>query len=169
MFGGCIFTVLTQPFLHTWGDDWYHVAPRDLINEAMKGHLPCNKAESEEDDGHGMEELVVMSSVRPLYTNMGCGKFCNVVLEKVGDIKIKSLKHLKQVIENEYLLNVEKNNLIDFHFRRNALMVLDVKESIIAENEIMERNRIPYRQSADLDEFDNVEVQKIFEKLIRNK
>ena len=173
IFGGCIFTILTQPFLHTWGDDWYMTAPRDLVTEAMKGHLPCNNndiidKQHEDNDTnkpHGIQELIVMSSVRPHYTNMGCAKFCNIILEKVGDTKIKSLKHLKQVIENQYVLNLDKNNLIDFHFRRNALMVLDVKQSLIAENEIMERNRIPYRQSVDLDQFDNTTVQQLFDEI----
>lgn len=166
IFGGCIFTVLTQPYLHTWGDDWYMSAPRDLVTEAMKGHLPSNiDCDTDNDEGHAIQELVLMSSVRPHYTNMGCGKFCNIILEKVGDTKIRSLKHLKQVIESEYVLNLDKNNLIDFHFRRNALMVLDVKESLIAENEIMERNRIPYRQSVDLDQFDNTNVQQLFEEI----
>ena len=176
IFGGCIFTILTQPFLHTWGDDWYHYAPRDLINEAMKGHLPCppinndNNDNNDNDDGHGIEEFIVLSSVRPHHTNMGCGKYTNIILEKVGNTKIKSLKHLKQVIENDFILNMDKNNnLIDFHFRKDALMVLDIKQSILAETDIMQRNRIPYRQSFDLDEFDNVEVEQLIEKINKEK
>merc|ERR1712228_397290 len=47
----------------------------------------------------------------------------------------------------------------------NALMVLDVKESLLAECEIMERNRIPYRQSLDLDEFNCENAQRVFDKM----
>ena len=153
-------------YLDTWGDEWFYHAPRDLITEAMKGEL--QSVENEEDEateGHGIKELIVMASVRPHVVNMGSNKFVNIILQKVGDVEIKSLKHLKQVIENEFILKHDENELIDFHFRKNALMVLDVKESLLAEREIMERNRIPYRQSVDLNEFNCEDVQSVFDEM----
>lgn len=173
IFGGCAFTVLTQPFLHSWGDDWFHYAPRDLIGEAMKGHLPAPPTESQQSEGqsegHGLEELVVMSSVRPHHVNMGQSRFCNIILDKVGETKIRSLRHLKEVIECEFIQKMEDRPLIDFHFRKNALMVMDVKSSMLAEAEIMERNRIPNRQSADLDIYDRNDVQEIFDRFAKQR
>ena len=37
VFGGLVFINLTQPYLHTWGEEWFNYAPRYLVTEAMKG------------------------------------------------------------------------------------------------------------------------------------
>ena len=108
IFGGCVFIKLTQPYLHTWGEDWYHFAPRDLINESMKGSIPnlgnggsgnggngdsIEEKEGELDGGGGIDggdgnnnidlrkEIIIMSNVLPTTVNMGSNRHCNVILK----------------------------------------------------------------------------------------
>lgn len=32
---GLVFTPLSQPYLHEYGDDWYHTSPRRLCDRAL--------------------------------------------------------------------------------------------------------------------------------------
>ena len=209
IFGGCVFIKLTQPFLHTWGEDWYHYAPRDLLTEAMKGAFPApnidtnidtninvngngngietddlkqefegeneSKYESEKNNAddkdskekaHNKKEMVLMCNVLPTTVNMGANRHCNVILDKIGDKSVRSLSDLKSIIENK-VLNNEK--LIDFHFRESRLMVLDIEASILKEKDLLQRYRIPHRQSMDLDCFDNKEFELRIEQLYKTE
>ncbi|ETO21210.1 hypothetical protein RFI_15994 [Reticulomyxa filosa] len=113
IFGGCVFIPLTQPYLHTWGETWYQDAPRDLLSAAFKGDIA---------DPLNVSELVIVSTVLPHTINMGCS--LSVCL--FGDVEIRSLSHLKQVLES-HVLNGDK--LIDFYFKEGAMMVLPVQQN----------------------------------------
>ena len=38
IFAGLVFTPLTQPYLHEYGDDWYNTSPRRLCMRALTAH-----------------------------------------------------------------------------------------------------------------------------------
>ena len=50
VFAGLLFSPLTQPLLHEWGDDWYNQSPRRL----------CERALNDDQEERG-EEVVVLS------------------------------------------------------------------------------------------------------------
>jgi hypothetical protein len=37
VYAGLVFSVLSQPYLHEWGEDWHDTAPRKLTQLAMEG------------------------------------------------------------------------------------------------------------------------------------
>lgn len=55
IFAGLVFTPLTQPYLHEYGDDWYNSAPRRLCERALTGILTKPG-----------EQLVILSQVRSM-------------------------------------------------------------------------------------------------------
>eukprot|EP00494_Astrolonche_serrata_P020689 UN20917 len=79
---------LSQPFLHSWGDEWYNNAPRHLTMKALRDNYPKNAD----------KEIIILSSVLPDATNMGGRIFTNSILTKVGDVEIHNLDHLKETI-----------------------------------------------------------------------
>lgn len=129
IFGGLTFQTLSQPYLHTWGDDWYNNAPRPLVAKAVTDNHPND----------GAKEYVFMSAVLPHAVNMGASKFKNLILEKIGDVEIVNLKHAKEIIDQRIR---EQTPLIDFHFSRNRLLVLDCIEAAAADEELLQRHRI---------------------------
>ena len=53
MFGGLVFTPLTQPYLHEYGEDWVNHAPRRLYDKAMHSVMKKHR-----------QQIVVVSQVR---------------------------------------------------------------------------------------------------------
>jgi len=134
IFGGLTFQALCQPYLHTWGDDWYNNAPRPLVNKAVTDNHPHD----------GTKQYVFMSGVLPHAANMGASKFKNLILERIGDVEVLNLKHAKEIIDQRIR---EQVPLIDFHFTRNRLLVLDCAEAGAADEELLQRHRISHKSS----------------------
>lgn len=133
IFGGLVFMNLTQPYLHTWGDDWYNSAPRMLVTQAVTDNRPRY-----ED-----RQVVVVTNVLPHSVNMGARKYVQSVVEKVGGEKVVNLAQLADLVQAKVAQGTE---LIDFHFSRNRLLVLDCQEAHRSTEEILQRHRIPRDQ-----------------------
>jgi hypothetical protein len=56
IFAGLVFTPLTQPYLHEYGDDWYNTSPRRLCDRALTAN-PTKPG----------EQLVILSQVNYLH------------------------------------------------------------------------------------------------------
>merc|ERR1711874_536998 len=72
IFCGVVFTVLSQPLLHTWGDEWYNNSPRRLCYQAMLGEV----------SKESQQQIVVISSVLPTQANMGTQRFTHSIVQQ---------------------------------------------------------------------------------------
>lgn len=141
IYAGLVFTTLSQPYLHTWGEDWYNGCPRYLLEKALKGETKSSK----------LEEYVIICGVLPNKANMGSQRLSNSVIERVGEVDIKSLRHMKEVIESRLKSGDE---LIDFYLNQERVLVIDTQLAEETREHVLDRHRIPLFQSPDLEAVD---------------
>ena len=67
IYAGLVFTPLSQPYLHEYGEDWFNVSPRRL----------CERALNLEQEKEG-QELVILAQVLQHTTNTGYQALCNL-------------------------------------------------------------------------------------------
>lgn len=91
IFGGVIFQELTLPYLKAWGDQWATRAPFKLV------HAHAHQDVYEEE---GREKLVILSAVIRTPTTLGYENLNNLILTKVNDQEIHTIKDLKAALEN---------------------------------------------------------------------
>jgi len=133
IFAGLVFTPLTQPYLHEYGDDWYNTSPRRL----------CERALTATPKKHG-EQLVILSQVLMDDINAGYERLAEYQVKKVNGVEVDNLKHLCQLVEG----CTEKN--IRFDLDDERVVVLNFQAGKDATSRILTRHRIPSAMSADL-------------------
>merc|ERR1739842_177910 len=87
--------------------------------------------------------------------NVGFHKFSNRVLETVNGVKVKSVKHLVEIIET--VIDEKTTKFIHFSFQHNVTMVLEIDLAIDGLAKIMKEHKIKYDRSPNLRE--DVDVQ----------
>lgn len=133
IFAGLVFTPLTQPYLHEYGDDWYNTSPRRL----------CERALTATPKKHG-EQLVILSQVLMDDINAGYERLAEYQVKKVNGVEVDNLKHLCQLVEG----CTEKS--IRFDLDDERVVVLNFQAGKDATSRILTRHRIPSAMSADL-------------------
>lgn len=133
IFAGLVFTPLTQPYLHEYGDDWYNTSPRRL----------CERALTATPKKHG-EQLVILSQVLMDDINTGYERLAEYQVKKVNGVEVDNLKHLCQLVEG----CTEKS--IRFDLDEERVVVLNFQAGKDATSRILTRHRIPSAMSADL-------------------
>jgi len=133
IYAGLVFCPLVQPYLHEWGDDWWNLAPRKLLVKAMYDikHM--------ED-----EEIVILSNVLIDDINYGYSHMCNLKVLSVNGTKVRSLKHLKQMVEEN------KEPHIRFDLDDNALIVMEASAAKQESPKIIAKHRVLAAFSDDL-------------------
>jgi hypothetical protein len=81
VFAGLLFSPLTQPLLHEWGDDWYNQAPRTLCSRALN-----------DDQQVKNEEVVVLAQVLADEINAGYQGMQDVEVNQVDGKDIRSMR-----------------------------------------------------------------------------
>lgn len=133
IFAGLVFTPLTQPYLHEYGDDWYNSSPRRL----------CERALTATPKKHG-EQLVILSQVLMDDINAGYERLAEYQVKKVNGVEVDNLKHLCKLVEG----CTEKS--IRFDLDDERVVVLNFQAGKDATSRILTRHRIPSAMSADL-------------------
>ncbi|GAB4814947.1 hypothetical protein N2152v2_001993 [Parachlorella kessleri] len=93
IFGGLVFTPLTQPYLREWGEEgegdssWETKCPQNLYHLAMN-------AEAQEEG----EQVIILSQVLADDDNFGYGRLENLQLLEVDGVRVKSMRHLVQLL-----------------------------------------------------------------------
>lgn len=147
IFAGLVFTPLTQPYLHEYGDDWYNTSPRRLCEHALRA-TPKK---------HG-EQLVILSQVLMDDINAGYERLAEYQVKKVNGVEVDNLKHLCQLVEG----CTEKS--IRFDLDDERVVVLNFQSGKDATSRILTRHRIPSAMSADLIEVAKQEEMECEEK-----
>ncbi|GFR50891.1 hypothetical protein Agub_g13182, partial [Astrephomene gubernaculifera] len=88
MFAGLVFTPLTQPYLHEYGEDWMNSAPRRLYDKAMHGMMQ-----------RPGQQIVILSQVLVDDVNTGYQQFQSLQVLRVDGVEVLNLAHLKQLVE----------------------------------------------------------------------
>lgn len=87
VFGGIVFSTLTNTLLTEWGDQWQNTAPRWLVNQ-LTGRI------TEKQD-----EVVVIVQVIPHPVNQSYEFLYARIVASVGDITVKNFAHFKELIK----------------------------------------------------------------------
>jgi hypothetical protein len=135
VYAGLVFSPLTQPHLHEFGDDWFNSAPRKLCDRALNDHA--------EVEG---EQVVLLSQVLADEINAGYQGMHDLEVRCVDGERVRNLKELKRAVETatgEYL----RLDLAD-----DRVLVVNRKEANEAHARIMLKHRVPSRMSRDLEE-----------------
>eukprot|EP01083_Nonionella_stella_P288804 982727_1 len=154
---GLVFVPLTQPFLHTWGEEWFNSSPRKLCEVAMRGDTSTNER----------KEVVILSQVLDDKANMGAGSVVNSEVVKVNGNSICSLAHLREFVEKAIR---DKEELLCFEMEDQRLVVIETKDSDAVTERILKRNRIHTRASANLESIvDHESDEESTEPVVRKK
>jgi len=130
IYAGLVFTPLSQPYLHEYGEDWYNVSPRRLCERALMW-----------EQEKASQELVILSQVLQHTTNTGYEALCNLQVLECNGEKVLNLKHLVTLIEQG-----EKEGGPKFQvmlLEDNRSIVLDKNEAKECHGAILKRHRIP--------------------------
>lgn len=134
VYAGLLFTPLTQPYLHEYGEDWINSSPRKLCDIALNGLATTSHA-----------QVVILSQVLLDDVNTGYQGFADLQVHSVNGTKVTNLKHLRHLIELESTSRFVRIDLDD-----DRVIVLDKWEAEKANPRILERHRIPHPMSEDI-------------------
>ena len=129
--GGLILQELTMEYLKTWGKEWSKKADKRLMfyyDNYKKRPSPDRR------------RLVILSTVLPATVNTGYHDLRNLILNKVNDIRVKDLAHVKKLIDSS------ESKYIKMDFIGSYRVVLDRKKAVESINDIMRKYNIhlPY-------------------------
>lgn len=137
IFGGLVFTVLSNDLMYSWGDRWWERSPLDLAYYAV-GAGRFNT--------QGRKEIVVLLGVLPDDINIGYHDAGNDVVTKVNGRDIGSFKDFV-VLVNE-MKRAEKYTVIETEDKFR--IILDNADIDRVNEEILKRNNIPDQFSPDV-------------------
>eukprot|EP00249_Psilotum_nudum_P019192 c27134_g1_i1 orf=414-2402(-) len=148
IFVGLVFTPLTFPYLHEYGEDWYNTSPRQLCEKAFHT-IPTRFG----------EQIVILSQILVDDVNAGYERFADQQVTKVNGVEILNLQHLKQLVEGC------KEKRICFDLDDKRMIVFDFETARDASLRILNRHRIPSAMSKDLmEEMDPEDLLQDWEK-----
>ena len=133
VYGGVVFCPLTKNLLQAWGGNWYNVAPKNFV--AM---LSANYAE------HPDEEKVLVLKVLADDVNIGYHSIAYWLVEKVNGEKIKNLKELVRIVEDE-----SNDSYVVLKNKYGQQIVLDRKKVMERQQSILDLYRIRQDRSED--------------------
>ena len=87
VYGGLLFVPLTRDYLRTWGDPWWQTAPHDLMS-LYENQMPTERR----------HEVVVLQKVLADRVNQGYHDFENLIIDTVNGKKVRSLRHVVELI-----------------------------------------------------------------------
>ncbi|KAL3721312.1 hypothetical protein ACJRO7_033757 [Eucalyptus globulus] len=132
IFGGLIFTPLTQPYLDEYAD-WDSMGPRRLWQLALE-ELPRNAG----------QEIVIISMVLMDDITEGYGNLAPLQVRKVNEIEIQNLRHLYELVEHCTAPSIR------FDLDEERVIVFKYSEAKTATSTILTHYNIPSIASADL-------------------
>lgn len=137
IFGGCVFTLASLPFLLEWGQDqWYHNAPRHLTEMLTHG-----------DRSEKRREVVIMSMILPHEANKGYTSdiFVNRIVDAVNGVSVKDFTQFSELLaelKDDDVATLE-TTLGDQPPRRPATLVFRVGEARAADKELQQAYGLP--------------------------
>jgi S1-C subfamily serine protease len=135
--GGVVMTVLTQPLLHEFGENWYDDAPRRLTHLSSEGRR-----------AHADEEVIVISQVLLDEVNVGYQTLVDLRVHAVNGEPVRNLAAVRLALD---AAAHRGDRFTRIELDEGAIMVLDRTDAERAAPRIRERYGIPvdYRNARD--------------------
>ena len=133
LYAGLVFSPLTQPHLHEFGDDWFNAAPRRLCDRALNDHPTVPG-----------EQVVLLSQVLADEINAGYQGMHDVEVRAVNGERVENLKALKRAVEKA------SGAFLRLDLADDRVLVVNREEADKAHTRIMAKHRVPGRMSRDL-------------------
>lgn len=87
VFGGLVFSTLTQPLLAEWGDQWYNTAPR-WLSEQLSANCTADR-----------DEVVVVVQVMPHPVNQSYESMYGRIVTQVNDVDVRNFAHFRGLVK----------------------------------------------------------------------
>ena len=133
LYAGLVFSPLTQPHLHEFGDDWFNAAPRRLCDRALNDHPTVPG-----------EQVVLLSQVLADEINAGYQGMHDVEVRAVNGERVENLKALKRAVEKA------TGAFLRLDLADDRVLVVNREEAEKTHARIMAKHRVPGRMSRDL-------------------
>jgi len=133
IYGGLVFCPLTKNLLNIWGSQWLQLAPRELVC-CLLNNIP------ERED----QQVVVLLKVLAAEVNQGYQSINSWVVERANGEKVWNMRDLVEKIENC------QDSFVILEDQYNRKVILDKKEALNSQQEILAIYRIPADRSEDL-------------------
>ena len=134
LYAGLVFSPLTQPHLHEFGDDWFNAAPRRLCDRALNDHPTVEG-----------EQVVLLSQVLADEINAGYQGMHDVEVRSVNGERVRNLRQLKKRVEDA------RGAFLRLDLADDRVLVVNREEAEKAHARIMAKHRVPSRVSRDLE------------------
>ena len=134
LYAGLVFSPLTQPHLHEFGDDWFNAAPRRLCDRALNDHPTVEG-----------EQVVLLSQVLADEINAGYQGMHDVEVRAVNGQRVRNLRALKSAVESA------AGAFLRLDLADDRVLVVNREEADKAHARIMAKHRVPGRTSRDLE------------------
>ncbi len=125
VYAGLVFVPLTRDFLGTWGEEWWHVAPTELLFHYYYG-LPT----------YDREERVVLSRVLADEVNVGYEALPVETVEAVNGTTPRNLAHFVHLVDSS-------QGRVQITMSSHNVVVLDVEAAREANRRILARYHVP--------------------------
>ena len=135
VYAGLVFSPLTQPHLHEFGEDWFNTAPRKLCDRAMHDH-----------GTEKQEQVVLLSQVLSDEINQGYQGMHDLEVKEIDGVRIKNLRELRRAVESA------SGTFIRLDLADDRVLVVNRMEANAAHQRIMAKHRVPSVMSKDLEE-----------------
>lgn len=135
VFAGCVFTLLTVPYLEGWGAQWPNNGPRALVNNFLFGEISDSQT-----------EIVVLAQILPHAINRGYSSdsFCHKAVSQVNGKNVKNFEEFEKLMK-EAATNEEEEH-VNITLRDSSFpltMVLPRKEANEADELLTQQHGIP--------------------------
>jgi len=137
IYGGLVFTVLSQDLLYAWGGQWGEKAPLDFVYHALgTGKFNDDK----------LEDLVVLLDILPDDINVGYPGSAKSIMKYINGQPVKSFKDFV-LLMNQLK---DKEDYAIFEFRNGWRVIVNNENIELINEQILKRNNIPEPYSEDV-------------------
>ena len=132
IYGGVLFVPLNMNLIKRWGSDWSRTAPVGLLQARSEWASPEKR------------ELVVALQVLAADVNLGYHDMRNWVVEQVNGVPVRDFHQFIRMLRDN------QNSHVVFKNASGYQVVIDHKEALLSEQDILQQYRIPSSYSDGL-------------------
>lgn len=133
VYGGLLLVPLSRDLLMTWGSEWWHEAPPEIVSTYENEIRSAKRS-----------EVVVLQKVLADRVNQGYHDFEALIIERVQGRKIRNLKELIRIVESS------TDEFIHFRSHDGDLIVLERDPVEKRNRSILRRYGVPCDRSKNL-------------------
>lgn len=139
IYGGMLFTTLTEDLLESWGPNWWMQAPLDFT-VYLAGFKRLNPDK--------VKEVVVLLTVLPDDVNVGYKDYVNQVIKSVNGQTFDSFREFVRLVQAQ-----KKDPFTIIRTEQNVEIILNNKDIDNIDKDILQRNHIPKQFSSDVEQW----------------